>query len=248
MIRISNQKLNPISTPKKSCRSKAKREVMKSQVTIDGPVASGKTAVGRSVSRALKWKFLDTGIMYRAATRTILDLGISPENNTQIIEVVKETSIELDDSPDSERILIDGADKTDTLRTPEVDRTVSIISKIPAVRKELVNQQRIIARRGSIVMVGRDIGSVVLPEADVRLYLDASVEVRAERRYREQAGTENKLSLEQIQMDLENRDRIDRERDDSPLEIHDFYIVIETSSMNLQEVVSNITDICKSKF
>ena len=221
---------------------------MKTQVAIDGPVASGKTAVGRAVSRALKWKFLDTGIMYSAATRTILDLGISPENNTKIIDVVKNTSIELDDSPDSERILINGTDKTDTLRTPEIDRTVSIISKIPAVRKELVNQQRTIAGRASIVMVGRDIGSVVLPEADVRLYLDANVEVRAERRYREQAGTEDKLSLEQIKMDLENRDRTDRERDDSPLEIHDFYTVIETSSMTLEEVVSTVTDICKSDF
>jgi len=221
---------------------------MKFQVAIDGPVASGKSAVGRAVSRVLKWKFLDTGIMYRAATRTILDLGISPENHTKIIEVVKETFIELDDSPNSEKIFIDGTDKTDTLRTPEIDRTVSIISKIPAVRKELVNQQRTIARRGSIVMVGRDIGSVVLPEADVRLYLDASVQVRAERRYRERLGTENELSLEQIKMDLENRDRIDRERDDSSLEIHDFYIVIETSSMTLEEVVRNITDICKSNF
>ena len=110
-----------------------------------------------------------------------------------------------------------------------------------------MNQQRTIADRGPIVMVGRDIGSVVLPAADVRLYLDASVEVRAERRYRERAGTENKLSLEQIKMDLENRDRIDRERDDSPLKIHDFYIVIETSSMTLREVVSYITDLCKSK-
>lgn len=220
---------------------------MKFQVAIDGPVASGKSAVGRAVSRVLKWKFLDTGIMYRAATRTILDLGISPENHTKIIEVVKETFIELDDSPNSEKIFIDGTDKTDTLRTPEIDRTVSIISKIPAVRKELVNQQRTIARRGSIVMVGRDIGSVVLPEADVRLYLDASVQVRAERRYRERLGTENELSLEQIKMDLENRDRIDRERDDSPLKIHDFYIVIETSSMTLREVVSYITDLCKSK-
>ncbi len=222
--------------------------MMKFQVAIDGPVASGKSAVGRAVSRVLKWKFLDTGIMYRAATRTILDLGISPENHTKIIEVVKETFIELDDSPNSEKIFIDGTDKTDTLRTPEIDRTVSIISKIPAVRKELVNQQRTIARRGSIVMVGRDIGSVVLPEADVRLYLDASVQVRAERRYRERLGTENELSLEQIKMDLENRDRIDRERDDSSLEIHDFYIVIETSSMTLEEVVRNITDICKSNF
>ena len=221
---------------------------MNSQIAIDGPVASGKTAVGRAVSRALKWKFLDTGMMYRAATRTVLDLGISPENSSKIIEVVRKTSINLDDSPASERILIDGNDKTDTLKTPEIDRTVSIISKIPAVRKELVNQQRTIAKRGSIVMVGRDIGSVVLPEADIRLYLDASVEVRAKRRYLEQVATKNKLSLEQIKVDLKNRDKIDRERDDSPLEIHDFYIMIETSSMTLQEVVGSITDICKSTF
>tara|TARA_A100001037_G_scaffold60121_2_gene52339 strand:+ start:4798 stop:5463 length:666 start_codon:yes stop_codon:yes gene_type:complete len=221
---------------------------MNSQVAIDGPAASGKTAVGRAVSRTLKWKFLDTGIMYRAATRNVLDLGVSLENDSRIIEVVKKTSIDLDDSSDSERILINGKDKTDTLKTREIDRVVSIISKIPDVRKELVNQQRTIAKRGPIVMVGRDIGSVVLPDAHVRLYLDANVEIRAERRYREQVLTKPKLSLEQIKMDLDNRDRIDRERDDSPLEIHDFYVVIETSSMTLSEVITKVTDICKSTF
>ena len=221
---------------------------MNSQVAIDGPAASGKTAVGRAVSRTLKWKFLDTGIMYRAATRNVLDLGVSLENDSRIIEVVKKTSIDLDDSSDSDRILINGKDKTDTLKTPEIDRVVSIISKIPDVRKELVNQQRTIAKRGPIVMVGRDIGSVVLPDAHVRLYLDANVEIRAERRYREQVLTKPKLSLEQIKMDLDNRDRIDRERDDSPLEIHDFYVVIETSSMTLSEVITKVTDICKSTF
>ena len=221
---------------------------MNSQVAIDGPAASGKTAVGRAVSRTLKWKFLDTGIMYRAATRNVLDLGVSLENDSRIIEVVKKTSIDLDDSSDSERILINGKDKTDTLKTPEIDRVVSIISKIPDVRRELVNQQRTIAKRGPIVMVGRDIGSVVLPDAHVRLYLDANVEIRAERRYREQVLTKPKLSLEQIKMDLDNRDRIDRERDDSPLEIHDFYVVIETSSMTLSEVITKVTDICKSTF
>tara|TARA_Y100000588_G_scaffold101868_2_gene110741 strand:+ start:1034 stop:1699 length:666 start_codon:yes stop_codon:yes gene_type:complete len=221
---------------------------MNSQVAIDGPAASGKTAVGRAVSRTLKWKFLDTGIMYRAATRNVLDLGVSLENDSRIIEVVKKTSIDLDDSSDSERILINGKDKTDTLKTPEIDRVVSIISKIPDVRKELVNQQRTIAKRGPIVMVGRDIGSVVLPDAHVRLYLDANVEIRAERRYREQVLTKPKLSLEQIKMDLDNRDRIDMERDDSPLEIHDFYVVIETSSMTLSEVITKVTDICKSTF
>ena len=221
---------------------------MNSQVAIDGPAASGKTAVGRAVSRTLKWKFLDTGIMYRAATRNVLDLGVSLENDSRIIEVVKKTSIDLDDSSDSDRILINGKDKTDTLKTPEIDRVVSIISKIPDVRKELVNQQRTIAKRGPIVMVGRDIGSVVLPDAHVRLYLDANVEIRAERRYREQVLTKPKLSLEQIKMDLHNRDRIDRERDDSPLEIHDFYVVIETSSMTLSEVITKVTDICKSTF
>ena len=220
---------------------------MKSQVAIDGPVASGKTVVGRAVSQDLKWKFLDTGVMYRAATRIVLDLGLSLNNNPGIIDALKGTTIELDDSADSEKILINGSDKTDTLRTPEIDRTVSIISKIPAVRKELVNQQRAIANRGPIVMVGRDIGSVVLPNAAVRLYLDARVEVRAQRRYREQSSFKTKMSLEQIKMDLEQRDRIDRERDDSPLEIHDFYTVLDTS-MALTEVVTMITDICKDNF
>ena len=219
---------------------------MQSQIAIDGPVASGKTAVGRGVSIILKWKFLDTGLMYRAATRTILDLGISPEDNLNVIETVTSACIELAHSPDSERILIDGNDKTDTLRTPEIDRTVSIISKIPEVRKELVRQQRDIANRGPIVMVGRDIGSVVLPNAVLKLYLDADVKVRAQRRYIEHLGSENELCMEQIKKDLEKRDQIDKEREDSPLEIHDFYTVIETSALTLQEVIDKITITYKS--
>lgn len=215
---------------------------MQSQIAIDGPVASGKTAVGRGVSRILKWKFLDTGIMYRAATRTILDLSISPEDNLNVIETVTSARIELAHSPDSERIIIDGKDKTATLRTPEIDRTVSIISKIPEVRKELVKQQREIANRGPIVMVGRDIGSVVLPNAGLKLYLDADVKVRAQRRYIEHLGSENELCMEQIKKDLEKRDQIDKEREDSPLEIHDFYTVVETSALTLQEVINKITN------
>lgn len=217
-------------------------QIMQSQIAIDGPVASGKTAVGRGVSRILKWKFLDTGIMYRAATRTILDLSISPEDNLNVIETVTSARIELAHSPDSERIIIDGKDKTATLRTPEIDRTVSIISKIPEVRKELVKQQREIANRGPIVMVGRDIGSVVLPNAGLKLYLDADVKVRAQRRYIEHLGSENELCMEQIKKDLEKRDQIDKEREDSPLEIHDFYTVVETSALTLQEVINKITN------
>ena len=166
---------------------------MKFQIAIDGPVASGKTAVGRGVSKALKWNFLDTGIMYRAATRSILDSGISFEKNSSVIETVKKTAIDIDNSPGFEKILINGKDKTSTLKTPEIDRAVSIVSKIPEVRKELVRQQRNIASEGPIVMVGRDIGSVVLPEAELRIYLDASVEIRAQRRYQEQIASEGKL-------------------------------------------------------
>ena len=216
---------------------------MKFQIAIDGPVASGKTAVGRGVSKTLKWNFLDTGIMYRAATRSILDSGISFEENSTIIETVKKTAIDIDNSPGFEKILINGKDKTSTLKTPEIDRAVSIISKIPEVRKELVRQQRDIANQGPIVMVGRDIGSVVLPEAELRIYLEASVEIRAQRRYQEQIASEGKLSLTDVKVDLEKRDFIDTQRQDSPLSKYDFYTIIDTTTMSLKDVVNEITSI-----
>ncbi len=214
---------------------------MKFQIAIDGPVASGKTAVGRGVSKTLKWNFLDTGIMYRAATRSILDSGISFEENSTIIETVKKTAIDIDNSLGFEKILINGKDKTSTLKTPEIDRAVSIISKIPEVRKELVRQQRDIANQGPIVMVGRDIGSVVLPEAELRIYLEASVEIRAQRRYQEQIASEGKLSLTDVKVDLEKRDFIDTQRQDSPLSKYDFYTIIDTTTMSLKDVVNEIT-------
>ena len=221
---------------------------MKFQIAIDGPVASGKTAVGRGVSKALKWNFLDTGVIYRAATRSILDSGISFEEDSTIIETVKITSIELESSQGSEKILINGIDKTSTLKTPEIDRAVSIISKIPEVRKELVRQQRNIASQGPIVMVGRDIGSVVLPEAALRVYLDANVEIRAKRRYEEQIASEDKLSLNEVKVDLEKRDLIDTQREDSPLSKDDFYTIIDTTLMNLEDVIDEITSIYRSQF
>tara|TARA_B100000929_G_C15469685_1_gene407417 strand:+ start:754 stop:1419 length:666 start_codon:yes stop_codon:yes gene_type:complete len=220
---------------------------MKFQIAIDGPVASGKTAVGRGVSKTLKWNFLDTGIMYRAATRSILDSGISFEENSTIIETVKKTAIDIDNSPGFEKILINGKDKTSTLKTPEIDRAVSIISKIPEVRKELVRQQRDIANQGPIVMVGRDIGSVVLPEAELRIYLEASVEIRAQRRYQEQIASEGKLSLTDVKVDLEKRDFIDTQRQDSPLSKYDFYTIIDTTTMSLKDVVNEITSIYRSQ-
>jgi len=221
---------------------------MKFQIAIDGPAASGKTAVGRGVGKALKWNFLDTGIMYRAATRSVLDSGISFEEDSSIIESVKITSIELEDFSGSEKILINGIDKTSTLKTPEIDRTVSIISKIPEVRKELVTQQRNIASQGPIVMVGRDIGSVVLPDAELKLYLDASVEARAQRRYEEQVDFEDKLSLNEVKVDLERRDLLDTQRQDSPLRKNDFYTLIDTTTMSLEDVINEITSIYKSQF
>ena len=185
--------------------------------------------------------------MYRAATRSILDSGISFEKNSSVIETVKKTAIDIDNSPGFEKILINGKDKTSTLKTPEIDRAVSIVSKIPEVRKELVRRQRNIASQGPIVMVGRDIGSVVLPEAELRIYLDASVEIRAQRRYQEQIASEGKLSMKDVKVDLEKRDFIDTQRQDSPLSKYDFYTIIDTTMMSLKDVVNEITSIYRSQ-
>ena len=160
---------------------------MEKCIAIDGPTASGKSVIGRQISQRLGIPFCDTGLMYRAATLSVLEAGISPREPNKVVEWLENLDLDLRwESPEVPIILLNAVPVNDQLRMPEIEQTVSLIAKLPAVRSLLVERQRSVAIRQAVVMVGRDIGTVVLPEAKTKIFLDASIEVRARRRFADQ--------------------------------------------------------------
>ena len=204
-------------------------------IAIDGPVASGKTAVGMLVAERLGCRFLDTGLMYRAITHVALKRGVGLEDAERLAELTERAEIRLTRSSGRDRLSVDGDDVTERLTDSEVERGVSLVAAISGVRRALVGQQRDIARGAPIVMAGRDIGTVVLPDADAKVYLTASLEERARRRHAERGdgqGSGYDLVLEE----LKRRDKIDTERLDSPLKPAEDAIVLITDGETVQDL------------
>lgn len=206
-------------------------------VAIDGPAASGKSVIGREVARRLGVRFLDTGVMYRAVTWASIQVEIDPGREHELTSLAACSEIRLISVGGEDRLLLDGDDITDRLRFPEVDAAVSAVSAVSGVRRALVAQQRAIASDGPIVMCGRDIGTVVLPDACVKVFLTATVEVRARRRADEKASN---ADYERILDEMMRRDRLDSEREDSPLRPAQDAITIPTDNMTIEEVVQAI--------
>tara|TARA_B000000557_G_C20809195_1_gene459164 strand:+ start:941 stop:1579 length:639 start_codon:yes stop_codon:yes gene_type:complete len=207
-------------------------------IAIDGPAASGKSAVGKLLADKLSYSFLDTGIMYRAVTYLVEEINMSPENASTYFKN-KQISISL--SKLRNQIFYKNSDITDKLFTDKIDSKVSDYSKIKLVRENLVLQQKKISEGTNIVMVGRDIGTKVLPNSDLKVYLDASLEIRAQRRVKDQ----DELTLEEVKKSLESRDVIDKNRDNSPLIIDKNAYVINTDKLDILEVVDQIITIYK---
>ena len=207
-------------------------------IAIDGPAASGKSAVGKLLADKLSYNFLDTGIMYRAVTYLVEEINMSPENASNYFKN-KQISISL--SKLRNQIFYKNSDITDKLFTDKIDSKVSDYSKIKLVRENLVLQQKKISEGTNIVMVGRDIGTKVLPNSDLKVYLDASLEIRAQRRVKDQ----DELTLEEVKKSLESRDVIDKNRDNSPLIIDKNAYVINTDKLDILEVVDQIITIYK---
>ncbi len=200
-------------------------------IAIDGPAASGKTTVGRALAARLGCRFVDTGLMYRAVTGLALARGVPLDDDEALARLAERAEIDPGD-----RVLANGADVTDCLRSGEVERNVSRVSAVPGVRRALVAQQRRLAEQG-VVMVGRDIGSVVLSGA-AKVYLDASVGERARRRAAETGAPDE----EQVRAELERRDRLDSERGDSPLRVPDGAVVVHTDSLDVDGVVAAVLE------
>ncbi|MCS7061296.1 MAG: (d)CMP kinase [Anaerolineae bacterium] len=211
-------------------------------IAIDGPAASGKSTLGAALAQKLGYLYLDTGVMYRAATLAALRQGISLNDETAIGALVQRICIDVQPPHVSDgrqyTVLLDGQDVTWDLRLPEVEAGVSIVSAYPSVRAEMVRQQRQIAHQMNVVMVGRDIGTVVLPDATVKIYLDASVEERAGRRWREILSRGESANYEDILAGLRARDQLDTSRPQSPLRPAEDAIIIDSTHHTAEEIIS----------
>ena len=208
-----------------------------SVIAIDGPVASGKTTVGRELARRLGYAFVDTGVYYRAVTIAALDTATPLADETALTRLAEAMDVRLGDGGQS--VSVDGADVTSRLRTPEVDAAVSAVAKVRGVRRAMVAQQRATAEEGDVIMVGRDIGTNVLPDA-AKVYLDASPDERARRRFKELAGTEQARSEAEVLGNLELRDAIDSGREDSPLRLAEDALRIVTDGLDVPGVVEHV--------
>jgi cytidylate kinase len=212
-----------------------------STIAIDGPAASGKSTIGGVLAERLGYLYLDTGAMYRAVTRAALQKGLDVSDAEAISALARTLNIEIARPAGNDggqyTVLADGEDVTWQIRDPEVDRHVSSVSAYAGVRKALTEQQRRIARQGSVVMVGRDIGTVVIPEADLKIYLDASPEVRARRRYLEILERGEEADYESILHDMRRRDSIDSHRQVAPLKAAEDAVRVDTDNLSIAEVL-----------
>lgn len=213
-------------------------------VAIDGPAASGKTTIANRLAADWNYLFFDTGVMYRAVTWLALQKDISTKDEEAVSAIAYQVKIDvLPPSQEDGReydVIADGIDVTWFIREQRVDKKVSRVSAYPGVRKALTIQQRRIGLRGEVIMVGRDIGTVVLPEADLKVYLDASVEERARRRYQQRLDRGEKPDYDKILKTLQKRDRIDSTREVAPLCAADDAVIINTDNLDIAEVVSEI--------
>ncbi len=213
----------------------------KIRIAIDGPVGAGKTSAGRLLASRLGCRFLDTGLMYRAVTLAALDERAGMGDPAALEALARRSDIRLDTAPGGEaRILLNGKDVTSRLRGPEVDRNVSAVSAVPGVRAVLVEKQRQIAAGGGIVVAGRDIGTVVLKDAEVKIFLNASAGTRARRRYEELCASGGTVKYEDVLAGLTRRDGLDSSRSTSPLMPATDAMTVDSDGLTLEQVVDRM--------
>jgi len=211
-------------------------------IAIDGPAASGKSTLAKRLAETLNYLYFDTGVMYRAVTWIVIQHKLAFTDEARITDLAERVPIDVqpatvNDGRDND-IIVEGRDITWEIRSPEVEANVSVVSAYPGVRKALSAQQRRVGLRGRVVMVGRDIGTVVLPEAELKIYLDASVEERARRRFDERAARGNDVLYKTILDAMRKRDQIDSTRDVAPLRAAEDAVVIDSDGKTIEEVIS----------
>lgn len=206
-------------------------------IVIDGPAGSGKSTVSKILAARLKYLYLDTGALYRAAAYLIARAGVSHDDEKAVAKILTGMEISLQQSPQGMRVVAGGEDVTEYLRREEIGVKASQVSAIPLVRNILLPVQRQAAETGGIVAEGRDMGTVVFPEADIKFYFDAAERERINRRFRELSAGDRETMREKVADDLRLRDRQDRERQTAPLRPHAEAIIIDTTNMSIPEVV-----------
>ena len=218
-------------------------------IAIDGPAASGKSTLGRRLADSLGYLFFDTGVMYRAVTWIALQRGMNLGDEAAVTDLAEKIQIDVAPASKSDGrvcdVIVEGKDITWETRRPEVDANVSVVSAYRGVRSAMSKQQRRIGQRGRVVMVGRDIGTVVLPEADLKIYLDASAQQRARRRSDEIKVRGGESDYEDILANMIERDRIDSTRDVAPLRAAADAVVIDSDSMSADEVFEKVKRLCE---
>ncbi len=216
-------------------------------IAIDGPVGSGKSTMARRVAELMGYVYIDTGAMYRALALKALRRGLSLDATDQLVALARETRIDLRAQDGTQRVFLDGEDVTAAIRTPEVSQAASKVAVVPGVRQVLVAEQRRAGEQGSVVMEGRDIGSVVFPDAGLKIFLTASPEVRAERRWREHQQKGEAIDLARTLEEIRERDQRDRERSTSPLVRAPDAVVVDSTAMEPEEVARLVVMLAKGQ-
>ncbi|MDK8663145.1 MULTISPECIES: (d)CMP kinase [Corynebacterium] len=211
-------------------------------LAVDGPSGTGKSTMCRALAKKLDAKYVDTGAMYRVATLAVLRAGVDPVDTDAVIEATADLPLEVSDDPDSTAVLFAGEDVAREIRGPEVTQHVSAVSAIPQVRVNLVELQRKLAREaGRAIVEGRDIGTVVLPDAPAKVYMTASAEVRAKRRFDQDVAAGRDVDFDAVLADVKRRDEADSSRKTSPLRPADDAEIVDTSEMTPDEVLAALT-------
>ncbi|ULL15545.1 (d)CMP kinase [Paenibacillus sp. H1-7] len=219
----------------------------KINIAIDGPAGAGKSTIARLVANELDFVYVDTGAMYRAVTWSVLKADLRPDQEAEVVQVATRLDIRLVPGKDGQQVYVDGQEVTAAIRSAEVTGNVSRISQIPEVRRILTDKQKLLAADKGVVMDGRDIGSSVLPDAELKIFLTASVRIRAERRFKEIQDDRPEVTLEQLEQEIASRDRMDEQRETSPLVQAPDAVLLDTTEMSIAEVVERILELCRAK-
>lgn len=213
-------------------------------VAIDGPAGAGKSTIAKLCAKKMDLIYVDTGAMYRAVALYLLESGIDVNDKTKVAEKCTGADVDIKYEDGIQNVYLNGVNVTGRLREEAVGNTASVTSAVPEVRKQIFSLQRGLAQRGGVIMDGRDIGTVVMPDADVKIYLTASSEVRARRRVLELEAKGEKPDFEEIKKDIEERDHRDMTREISPLKQADDAVLVDTSDMSIEQVVDKICSLC----
>ena len=216
-------------------------------IAIDGPAGAGKSSISKVVANELSYLYIDTGAMYRGVTWAVLDSHIDVKNQKDVESLLPSLDLTLEPTANACKVFVKGQDVTDLIRQQQINENVSTIASYKGVREYLVERQQAMAAVGGVILDGRDIGSVVLPKAELKIYLTASVDARAKRRWLEVQGTSNEQSLEDIKNNVESRDEMDKNRDESPLVCVEDAIVVDSSNMTFDETVEHILHLVQER-